>query len=103
MQLPVTLIMEAVCHHMRIHPEEIRGRSQTDRIVKARRIIAQRMRKQDYSLERIARALNRERSTVYNYLNPETRKAKHRRYMERKNRARSETGTLQDQQSAPHP
>ena len=42
-------------------------------------MIARMMRDKKYSLPRIGRILNRDHSTVFCYLNPDYRPAKHRR------------------------
>lgn len=83
MRLTGKQILSAVCHHMRIHPAEIRGKSRDARIVQARVMIAQRMRDNGYTLPRIGRILNRHHTTVMSYLDPEWRRERHRKWQKR--------------------
>jgi len=102
MRLTGHQIMMAVCHHMKIHPAELQGKSRDPKMVRARRIIAQRMKAQDYKISIIAKRLNRDHTTIYSYLFPNFRADKQRRYLEKK-REKLEARALQEQQHSAHP
>ena len=72
-------ILNNVCNRLGIPIAAIRGRSQNKDLVKARALIAKKMRAKKYTMPRIGRLLNRHHATVFCYLNPDYRPAKHRR------------------------
>lgn len=78
-------ILEAICAHLKIRPEAVRGSTQDPKVVDARHLIAQTMREFGYSQPQIGRALgNRDRSSVRLYLDPAYRDKKRARQHQRR-------------------
>lgn len=93
MRISGAQIMREVCRRRGLTQEEVRGPGRSYRLVCARHEIAYLMARQGYGKTIIARRLNRDHTTVYTYLDPDFRRRKYLRYLEKRGKGNGQIET----------